>query len=50
MIIQLLCACLLAFLVSRVFGKQLISWLQRKEIVQPLKDEVEKQVYSGKEP
>lgn len=39
-------ALLLSFLVSIVAGKQLIPWLKNNGFIQPLKEEVEKGVYS----
>lgn len=45
MTMQLICSVLLAFLVGLIFGKIFIPWLKRKGFVQPLKDEVQKQVY-----
>lgn len=46
MIIQLLAAMAAAFLVSTVFGKRLIPWLEKHGIRQPTKDEVEQKIYS----
>ena len=46
MLIQLLGAIVLAFLASLAFGKVLIQWLKKHDIVQPLKDEVQQQVYT----
>ena len=45
MIIWMLSACIVAFLVSFVFGKQYIPWLKKHGCVQPLKDEVKNIVY-----
>ena len=48
MTIQLLGALAAAFLVSRFFGKRLIPWLEKHDIRQITKDEVEQTIYSGK--
>ena len=42
MIIKMLVSFLLAFLFSAVFGKYYIPWLEKKNAMQPLKDEVAK--------
>lgn len=46
--IQILGALLLAFLISTVFGKRFIPWLEKKGIIQPLKKQVKEKVYSEK--
>lgn len=48
MMIQILGALLLAFLISTVFGKRFIPWLEKKGIIQPLKKQVEEKVYTEK--
>lgn len=40
MMIKMIAAFLIAFLFSAVFGKYYISWLEKKNARQPLKDEV----------
>lgn len=42
MIIKMPVSFLLAFLFSAVFGKYYIPWLEKKNAMQPLKDEVAK--------
>ena len=48
MILQMLGALLLAVLISTVFGKRFIPWLEKKGIIQPLKKQVKEKVYSEK--
>ncbi len=48
MAIQVLGAVFLTFLLSRLFGKCLIPWLEKKGIRQPLKEDVEQKVYGEK--
>ena len=45
---QMLGALLLAVLISTVFGKRFIPWLEKKRIIQPLKKQVKEKVYSEK--
>ena len=42
MTVKIIAAFLIAFLVSVLFGKHNVSWLEKREIRQPLKDEVAK--------
>lgn len=42
MTVYIIVAFLIAFLFSILFGKRHISWLEKKEVRQPLKDEVAK--------
>ena len=48
MMLQMLGALLLAVLISTVFGKRFIPWLEKKGIIQPLKKQVEEIVYTEK--
>ena len=48
MIFQMLGALLLAVVISMVFGKRFIPWLEKKGIIQPLKKQVEEKVYAEK--
>ena len=36
----------LAFAVAALFGKRYIPWLVENQFIQPLKDEVQKKIYS----
>ena len=49
MTIQILGACLLAFLVVFLFGRYLVPWLGKNGFTQPIKKEVDDRVYSGTE-
>ena len=49
MIIKLLCAFIFALMISLGFGRKLVPWLKRHGFIQPLKDEVRKNVYTGAE-
>ena len=42
MLLQILGAGLIAFLISRLFGKRYIPWLEKNNIIQPIKEEVTK--------
>lgn len=42
MIVKILAAFFLTFLFSTVFGKYYIPWLEKRNVRQPLKDEVAK--------
>lgn len=42
MTVYIIAAFLIAFLFSIIFGKRYISWLEKKGVWQPLKDEVAK--------
>ena len=46
MVIQLFGGIILAFFAILLFGKRLIPWLKSNGYVQPLKDEVQQQVYA----
>lgn len=48
MIIYTIGALFAAFFISKVFGQRLIPWLEKHGIRQITKDEVEQQIYSGK--
>lgn len=48
MMLQMLGALLLAVLISTVFGKRFILWLEKRGIIQPLKKQVEEIVYTEK--
>ena len=48
MIFQMLGALLLAVVISMVFGKRFIPWLEKKGIIQPIKKQVEEKVYTEK--
>ena len=40
MAVIMICALLAAFMICILFGKRFIPWLKKKDIVQPIKDEV----------
>ncbi len=46
MALKLLCAFLLAFLTSTLFGRRLIPWLKDHGFTQVVKDEVKERVYA----
>ena len=48
MMLQMLGALLLAVLISTVFGKRFILWLEKRGIIQTLKKQVEEIVYTEK--
>ncbi len=48
MAIKLVLAFIAAFAVTLLIGKYLVPWLKEHGSVQPLKDEVEQKIYSGK--
>ena len=48
MAIQIIGAMLAAFCITRLFGKRLITWLEKHGFRQRTKDEVEEQIYSKK--
>lgn len=48
MTVQILGAVFLTFLLSLLFGKRLIPWLEKKGIRQPLKEDVEQKIYAEK--
>ena len=48
MAVIMLFACMLAFLFAMIFGRRLIPWMKKKEIVQPIKKEVE-EIYEDKD-
>ena len=45
MTFYILSAFTLAFLLSFLFGKRFISWLLERNVTQPLKEVVEKEIY-----
>ena len=47
MTVYILSAGVAAFLICHVFGKRLVPWLEKYEILQPLKDGVKEKVYQG---
>ncbi len=49
MAIQVVCAGVLAFLAVRIFGKKFIPWLEKHDFTQPVKDEVNQNIYTEKE-
>ncbi len=49
MILQLVGAFLAALLFSLVFGRRFLSWLEKNNYRQPIKDVVEKKIYAGSE-
>ena len=49
MAIQIVCAGVLAFLAVRIFGKKFIPWLEKHDFTQPVKDEVNQNIYTEKE-
>ena len=48
MAIHILLAGLIAFLIVGFWGKRFVPWLEKHGIRQITKDEVEQQIYSGK--
>ena len=47
--VYLVSAAILAFLISVVFGRRFVPWLDRKGVKQPVKVEVDR-IYQEKEP
>ena len=45
---QIVIAALVAFTSSKILGKKMIPWLEKKGFTQPLKEEVKEKVYTEK--
>ena len=46
MLIRIVIAVLVAFTSSKILGKKMIPWLEKKGFVQPIKEEVKEKVYT----
>ncbi len=45
MVLYVLCAFIVAFLISRAFGKRFIPWLKKHDAIEGLKKEVEERFF-----